>query len=114
VENEDFEVQPSAGGLAAALQAARGESGWIGWPGTVVPEALEPAVEKRLRRDNFVPIFLSADEFEDFYGKVCNETLWPILHYFGDRLRLTPEAWQRYARVNERFAEAILEHSGPD
>jgi trehalose 6-phosphate synthase/phosphatase len=114
VENEDFEVQPSAGGLAAALQAARGESVWIGWPGTVVPEALEPAVDKRLRRDNFVPIFLSADEFEDFYGKVCNETLWPILHYFGDRLRLTPEAWQRYVRVNERFAEAILEHSGPD
>jgi trehalose 6-phosphate synthase/phosphatase len=114
VSNDDFEVQPSAGGLAAALQAVRGDSIWIGWPGTVVPEALEAPVTKRLARDNFVPIFLSDDEFEDFYGKVCNDTLWPVLHYFGDRLRVTPEAWQRYVRVNQRFADAILEHCGPD
>ena len=114
VENDKFDVRPSPGGLAAALQAARGDSVWIGWPGTVVREGLQGKVEKRLRRDNLVPVFLSPDEYEDFYGRVCNETLWPILHYFGDRLRVTPEAWQRYVRVNERFADAILEHSGPD
>ena len=61
-----------------------------------------------------MPIYLSADEEQDFYNRVCNDTLWPLLHYFGDRLRLTPEAWQRYVNVNERFADAILEHSGPD
>jgi trehalose 6-phosphate synthase/phosphatase len=57
---------------------------------------------------------LTADEEEDFYGRVCNDTLWPLLHYFGDRLRLTPEAWQRYVNVNERFADAIVERSGSD
>jgi trehalose 6-phosphate synthase/phosphatase len=107
-------VQSSAGGLAAALQAVRGEAAWIGWPGTVVPGRLQPEVTERLERDNLVPIFLSADEEEDFYGRVCNDTLWPLLHYFGDRLRLTPEAWQRYVHVNERFADTVLEHCGPD
>ncbi|MEX0850763.1 MAG: bifunctional alpha,alpha-trehalose-phosphate synthase (UDP-forming)/trehalose-phosphatase, partial [Gaiellaceae bacterium] len=92
----------------------RGDAVWIGWPGTVVPESLQPEATERLAEDNLVPIFLSADEEEDFYGRVCNDTLWPLLHYFGDRLRLTPEAWQRYVHVNERFADAILEHSGPD
>jgi trehalose 6-phosphate synthase/phosphatase len=113
VSEDGFGVEPSVGGLAAALGAVRGDAAWIGWPGTVVPEALEPAVSERLAEDNLVPVFLSADEEEDFYGRVCNETLWPLLHYFGDRLRLTPEAWQRYVHVNERFADAVLERCGP-
>ena len=114
LSGDEFEVQPSAGGLAAALRAVRGDAVWIGWPGTVVPEHLQPEATKSLEKDNLVPVFISADEEEDFYGRVCNDTLWPLLHYFGDRLRLTPEAWQRYVDVNERFANAILEHTGPD
>ena len=114
LSDDQFEVQPSAGGLAAALRVVRGDAVWIGWPGTVVPEHLQPEATESLEEDNLVPVFISADEEEDFYGRVCNDTLWPLLHYFGDRLRLTPEAWQRYVHVNERFANAILEHSGPD
>ena len=109
-----IDAQPSAGGLASALHAVRGDAVWIGWPGAVVPESLETRVTKRLARDNLVPVFLSADEEEDFYGRACNDTLWPLLHYFGDRMRLTPEAWERYEQVNERFADRILEHCGPD
>ncbi len=114
VRDDDFEVSQSVGGLAAALRAVSGESVWIGWPGTVVPESLEPAVTKRLQRDNLVPVYLTAEEEEDFYGRVCNDTLWPLFHYFADRLRITPEAWQHYVEVNERFANAILERCGPD
>jgi trehalose 6-phosphate synthase/phosphatase len=114
VRDDDFEVSQSVGGLAAALRAVSGESVWIGWPGTVVPESLEPAVTKRLHRDNLVPVYLTAEEEVDFYGRVCNDTLWPLFHYFADRLRITPEAWQHYVEVNERFANAILERCGPD
>jgi trehalose 6-phosphate synthase/phosphatase len=70
-------------------------------------------VTARLAQDNLGPVFLTAREEEDFYGRVCNDTLWPLFHYFGDRLRITPEAWERYVRVNERFADAILAHCGP-
>jgi trehalose 6-phosphate synthase/phosphatase len=112
-ERGSLNVQPSAGGLASALRAVRGDSVWIGWPGSVVRESLQAEATGRLAEDNLVPIFLSAGEVDDFYNRVCNDTLWPLLHYFGDRLRLTPEAWERYVRVNERFADAILEHSGP-
>jgi len=111
---DDFEVEPSAGGLAAALRAVRGDAVWIGWPGIVVPDDRQPAASEELAADNLVPIFLTAEEEGDFYVRVCNDTLWPLLHYFGDRLRLTPEAWRHYVQVNERFADAILERSGPD
>jgi trehalose 6-phosphate synthase/phosphatase len=114
VTDDAFELEQSAGGLAAALQAVRGDAVWIGWSGSVVPPVLEPEVTRHLADDNLVPVFLSADEEEDFYGRVCNDTLWPLFHYFGDRLRITPEAWLRYVQVNERFADAILARCGPE
>jgi trehalose 6-phosphate synthase/phosphatase len=107
-------VAASSGGLATALRAIRGESMWVGWPGTVVPQSLEERVARRLARDRLHPILLSAREEEDFYNRVCNDTLWPLFHYFSDRLRITPEAWRRYVDVNERFADAILEHCEPE
>jgi len=106
-------VQRSSGGLSAALGAMRGDATWIGWPGAVVPPALEKRVSRRLAKDNLFPVFLSSDEEEDFYGKVCNDTLWPLFHYFSERLRFTPEAWTRYVEVNERYADVILEHCEP-
>lgn len=114
VEGGRFDVQPSVGGLASALAAVRGDAVWIGWPGAVVPPELESKVRRRLAASKLVPVLLSAAEEEDFYGRVCNDTLWPLFHYFADRLRITPEAWERYVQVNERFAEAILANCGPD
>ncbi len=92
----------------------RGDATWIGWPGAVVPPALEKRASRRLAKDNLFPVFLSAEEEEDFYGKVCNDTLWPLFHYFSERLRFTPEAWARYVEVNERYADVILEHCEPE
>jgi len=107
-------VKRSSGGLATALQAVRGDAAWVGWPGAVVPPAFQNRVAQRLARDHLYPVLLSPDEEEDFYNRVCNDTLWPLFHYFSDRLRITPEAWQRYVEVNERFAETILAHCEPD
>jgi trehalose 6-phosphate synthase/phosphatase len=106
-------VSRSSGGLAVALQAVRGDATWVGWPGTVVPEALRRRVSQRLARDHLAPVLLSRDEEEDFYNKVCNDTLWPVLHYFQGRLRITPEAWQRYVEGNERFTDEIVARSEP-
>ena len=111
ISGQDIEVSRSAGGLAVALEAVRGDSTWVGWPGTVVPPELERRVARRLARDHLAPVLLTEHEEADFYGKVCNDTLWPLFHYFSDRLRITPEAWQRYVEVNERFADRILEHA---
>ena len=109
-----LQVQPSPGGLSAALAAFRGDATWVGWPGAVIPQELQKRVRTRLAKDHLFPVFLSADEEVDFYGKVCNDTLWPLFHYFADRLRITPEAWARYVDVNERFAETIIDHCEPD
>ncbi len=114
ISGDDIEVSRSSGGLAVALQAVRGDSSWVGWPGTVVRPEHERRVAQQLAKDNLEPVLLTADEEEDFYGKVCNDTLWPLFHYFADRLRITPEAWQRYVDVNARFADTIVAHAEPE
>jgi trehalose 6-phosphate synthase/phosphatase len=114
IDGRSVQVQRSPGGLSAALAAFRGQATWVGWPGTVVPTALQKRVRGRLAKEHLHPVFLSAEEEVDFYGKVCNDTLWPLFHYFSDRLRITPEAWARYVDVNQRFADTIIEHCEPD
>ncbi|HYI75589.1 MAG TPA: bifunctional alpha,alpha-trehalose-phosphate synthase (UDP-forming)/trehalose-phosphatase, partial [Gaiellaceae bacterium] len=113
ISGDDVKVERSSGGLATALQAVRGDATWVGWPGTVVAPALVERVTEKLAENELYPVFLTRREEEDFYNRVCNDTLWPLFHYFSDRLRITPEAWQRYVEVNERFADTIIEHCEP-
>lgn len=108
----ELRFETSAGGLVSSLQRVPVRA-WVGWPGAPVPEGSEREVARRLAKDRLFPVFLSADEVEDFYGRICNDTLWPLFHYFADRLRITEEAWWRYVEVNSRFADAILEQAGP-
>jgi trehalose 6-phosphate synthase/phosphatase len=114
VDDGKLDLEPSSGGLVAALGAFEREAVWVGWPGAVVPAELEEVARQRLAADSLAPVFLTQDEEEGFYGRVCNDTLWPLFHYFPGRVQITPESWQRYVDVNARFVEAILQHSGDD
>jgi trehalose 6-phosphate synthase/phosphatase len=112
-ENGGFHFEPSAGGLVSSLRGVDVRA-WVGWPGAPVPDESRRQVAARLAKDGLHPVFLTQDEVDDFYGRICNDTLWPLFHYFSDRLRITEEAWERYVEVNERFAEAILALVGPN
>lgn len=102
-------LEPSSGGLVSALSAVRGLRGWVGWPGAVVAPETQGEVARTLGAQGLHPVFLDEQETEDFYGRICNDTLWPLFHYFVDRLRITEEAWERYVQVNRRFAERVVE-----
>ena len=100
--------EPSAGGLVSALKGVEGVAGWVGWPGAPVAAGARRQVTHALAEQALHPVFLDADEVEGFYGRICNDTLWPLFHYFVDRLRITEESWEHYVAVNRRFAEAAL------
>ena len=73
----------TAGGLAVGLLAALRESGgiWFGWSGQIA-DAAEPQ-PKVLRAGNitFITINLSQADFDGYYGRFANRTLWPLFHY---------------------------------
>jgi trehalose 6-phosphate synthase/phosphatase len=110
---DEIGVDRSSGGLVSALRGVRRSQLWVGWPGTTVPAELEPLVTTRLEEEGCEPVFLTEAEEEDFYGRICNDTLWPLLHYFVERMRYTREAWATYELVNERFAEVLARVSPP-
>jgi alpha,alpha-trehalose-phosphate synthase [UDP-forming] len=59
-------------------------------------------------------VWLSKEEEEGHYGGLSNQGLWPLCHVAFTRPLFDPEHWEMYRRVNERFAEAVLEEAGTD
>ncbi|HZN39180.1 MAG TPA: bifunctional alpha,alpha-trehalose-phosphate synthase (UDP-forming)/trehalose-phosphatase [Planctomycetota bacterium] len=104
---------PSAGGLASALLGVQGIRAWVGWPGAPVSDTLRARVAATLARDGLRPVYLSAEEERHHYGGMCNGVLWPLLHYFPDKIEFDAAAWDSYVAVNRRFAEQVIEISKP-
>lgn len=104
--------EPSSGGLVSALSGVEGLGAWIGWPGAPVAASQEHEVTAALAEHDMHPVFLDVAEMDGFYGRICNDTLWPLFHYFVDKLRITEESWEHYVRVNRRFAEATIAVAG--
>jgi trehalose 6-phosphate synthase len=105
---EDGSWAPSPGGLVTALTPILQRGGtWIGWAGV----GSGPSESFRINNIDHVAVSVSDTEMDDYYLGFCNGTLWPLFH---DGIR-APEYhrrwWNAYRRVNQRYAEAVLEHA---
>jgi trehalose 6-phosphate synthase/phosphatase len=114
LEKGEIRVQPSSGGLAAALAGLRTTTPmvWIGWPGSALPRTRQAGVADRLAQDGNFPVFLTSEQQDHYYQGFCNSVLWPLFHYFIGRVSYHPEAWREYVEVNRLFCETILAHAG--
>ncbi len=54
-------------------------------------------------------VWLSAEEEARYYDGFANEGLWPLCHIAHTRPTFRPGDWECYQRINERFAQALLE-----
>jgi trehalose 6-phosphate synthase/phosphatase len=113
-----MEVAPSPGGLASGLRTYLGSPKcslesqymWIGWPGGCVRPELQPELIERCEEQFCaLPVFLSKEETEDFYEGFCNNTLWPLFHYFPSMVAYNDAAYASYERVNSRYCDAVLD-----
>jgi trehalose 6-phosphate synthase len=57
---------------------------------------------------------LSEREASLYYYGFATRTLFPLCNLFVGRVEFDAEAWRAYKRVNQRFAEAVLEESTAD
>lgn len=117
IESGRAKVKRSTGGLATGLRrVVTGENSlWIGWPGDCSGLDATQTVDlaEQLACLNTVPVSLSAKEIQIFYEEISNGVLWPICHDRIDRLPLRIEGWDTYERVNQRYADAVVEHWRP-
>jgi trehalose 6-phosphate synthase/phosphatase len=110
--------EPSVGGLVTALGAfyKSRPSMWIGWPGIElekVEKEEQGEIEARLASESCYPVFLSQSDIEDYYQGFCNNTIWPLFHYFPEYAVYSADSWQAYQRVNQLFAEAVASVAQP-
>ncbi|REE02151.1 bifunctional alpha,alpha-trehalose-phosphate synthase (UDP-forming)/trehalose-phosphatase [Marinoscillum furvescens] len=116
-EKDEFTYKPSEGGLATGLGSIykQGDNIWIGWPGLPVSKTEHrQEITENLKKESMRPVFLTANEIEDFYEGFSNETLWPNFHYFNQYIVFDNGLWKAYQKVNRKFAKEIAEVLEPD
>lgn len=75
----------------------------------------EASIAADLMRGHDVrPVFLSEEDVRDYYDGFCNQTLWPLFHYFTSFTSYRDDQWECYKRVNEKFCDAIMEELDED
>ena len=111
--SKGLERRPSPGGLVSSMEPTLRKRGgnWVGWPGIVL--RADEAIDTAGASYGIAPVLLSESEVTRYYHGFSNRTLWPLFHSMSDHARFDTRDYEVYARVNERFAEAVLE-SAPD
>ncbi|MDX9882522.1 MAG: bifunctional alpha,alpha-trehalose-phosphate synthase (UDP-forming)/trehalose-phosphatase [Prolixibacteraceae bacterium] len=119
IDNAKINIKASVGGLATGLRPIheKHDSRWIGWPGINpedYPEEVQVKINQELEKNNYIPVNIDSEVFDDFYFGFSNKTIWPIFHYFMQYTEYHEQHWEAYKRVNEQFAEVISQHIRED
>jgi trehalose 6-phosphate synthase/phosphatase len=119
ISNGGINAVPSIGGLATGMKSVHkgGDSLWIGWSGLTdeeIPKKLVKDIDKALAAHGAAKVNLSDKEVEGFYYGFSNRTIWPLFHYFLEYSEFELNSWNTYKAVNQKFADAILEHAEDD
>jgi len=115
-----FSFQPSVGGLVTGVGSLdmTQEQIWIGWPGITLSgystKSDSKELKDKLSEQNYHPVFLKRNDFENYYQGFCNEIIWPLFHYFAQYANYEKSYWDSYKRVNEAFSQAVLEVAEED
>jgi trehalose 6-phosphate synthase len=59
-------------------------------------------------------VWLSKEELNGYYYGFANEALWPLCHIAYTRPKFDSADWEHYRRVNQKFADAVLDEVGAD
>ncbi len=115
----EFSFQRSAGGLATGVGSfyKSYESLWIGWPGVNVRKnnrQEKDDIREALGTEQCYPVFLTPYDMKNYYDGFCNNTIWPLFHYFNHFAAYDKQQWNVYKKVNETFCRSVLEVARPD
>jgi trehalose 6-phosphate synthase len=115
-DGEDIRCIRPASGLATALdpvlQACSGT--WVAHGSgdadrAVVDERGRVAVPPENPAYLLRRVWLSKEEEQGYYYGFANEALWPLCHIAYTRPRFDAGDWEQYRRVNQKFADAVLD-----
>jgi alpha,alpha-trehalose-phosphate synthase [UDP-forming]/trehalose-phosphatase len=99
--------------LGPALMARRGI--WLGWSGRTRAEATATEIGfDKVGELSLAWVDFPEDWHRHYYNGFSNSALWPLLHSFPGRLKISHHDWHCYERANEAFASAATKLVGPE
>jgi trehalose 6-phosphate synthase len=120
-EGEEIRCMRPASGLATALDPVMRACGgvWIGHGSgsadrDLVDENSRLAVPPEDPSYTLRRVWLTKEEEQGYYYGIANGALWPLCHVAYTRPRFDPQHWMCYRKVNQKFADAVLEEVGPN
>ncbi len=116
VSNRVPAEEQSPGGLAVAMADAiqRRECLWFGWDGDAHARVSGEIRWTVRGRTSFGLMSIEQREFAAYYEGYANSTLWPAWHYRLDLSAFDQTEFDAYLRVNELFAEKLVQTIRPD
>ena len=118
-EEEKIKWSKTVSGVTIALDPVMQASGgtWIAWgSGKADKEVVDKRSCIRVPPDSpnytLKRVWLSEEEEKGYYYGYSNQALWPLSHIAYEKPKFIKAQWQIYKRINQRFAEAILDEIG--
>ena len=114
----EVKYKKSVGGLVTALDPILCSRGglWIGWNGHVGYDKDfkdKIVVGKDCNKKGYSLKFvnLSTNEVKNYYHGFSNRSLWPLFHGFISQSHFNKDYYNFYVKINNRFANSILEEA---
>lgn len=111
---EKIVYHQSMGGLASGLSSFYKDYNclWLGWSGLtaqkVNQEQRKEITNQLEQKYQCHPLFLPEKHLNNYYYGFCNESIWPLFHYFNQYAIFKQEYWESYYQVNEIFARELI------
>lgn len=115
-------LTPSTGGLVSSIKSflqskvgAADENSfrstlWIGSLEVSQKKYLKKKLDVHLQDADFAlhPVFLPSATRDKHYNGFCNDTIWPLFHYFPSYARYKDEYFDHYIKANQFFCDEIV------
>jgi alpha,alpha-trehalose-phosphate synthase [UDP-forming] len=112
----EMEIGRPAGGLTSALDPLLQALGgmWVAWgSGEADADAVDDGDRVQVPPENprytLRRVWLTHTDIHRYYLGFANQFLWPLCHLRPALTRVRAHNWERYRRVNRRFADAVLD-----
>ncbi len=114
-EGEDVLVRQSSGGLVSAIKSYFEKSGADTsfseriWAGSMDASREDWEAVPELQADfTILPIFPDPETYSNYYNGFSNSTVWPLFHYFPSLVEYKKEYFEDYRKINQLFADTII------
>ena len=113
-QNEQYLIEKSDEQTIAGLQDfySSFHTKWVGLTGFENHDFTEVEAKNlsaKLLPYNCLPVFPRSKDRNLYLHGFARNTLWPLFHYFTENVTYSEESWDAYVKINQLFAEKILE-----